>query len=145
MFPSGRTNWNSVDVGPKKDIVGELSKSVKKYKMKFGIHYSLLEWFNKLYRDDKKAKYETTKYPDKIILPDIKFLVKKYKPSFLSAGGNEVAFDTYWKSKNLLVWLYNKSPVKDEVVVNDRWGRGTDCRHGGFYNCKSEHSPSKSS
>lgn len=111
--------------------------------MKFGISYSLLEWFNKLYREDRKNNYLSTKYIDNIILPDMEFLVKMYKPSLISVDGNEVAYDTYWKSKELLAWLYNKSPVKNDVVVNDRWGRGTDCRHGGFYNCKASTKPSK--
>ena len=26
-----------------------------------------------------------------------------------------------------IAWLYNESPVKDEVVVNDRWGSGAPC------------------
>ena len=41
----------------------------------------------------------------------------------------------YWDSMGFLAWLYNKSPVKDKVVVNDRWGKGTSCHHGGFLNC----------
>ncbi|KAE9548690.1 hypothetical protein FO519_008102, partial [Halicephalobus sp. NKZ332] len=40
--------------------------------------------------------------------------------------------DTYWKSKEFLAWLYNESPVKDTVVVNDRWGRDIMGKHGGF-------------
>lgn len=40
--------------------------------------------------------------------------------------------DTYWKSKEFLAWLYNDSPVKDTVVVNDRWGSGDSCKHGGI-------------
>lgn len=36
---------------------------------------------------------------------------------------------------------YNESPVKDEVVVNDRWGQGTSCKHGGFFNCADRYFP----
>ena len=35
----------------------------------------------------------------------------------------------------------SESPVKDEVVVNDRWGSGTSCHHGGFYNCHDRYMP----
>lgn len=111
--------------------------------MKFGVYYSLMEWFNKLYRDDRRERFKTSTYTKNIVWPDIKFLVNKYRPSVLSADGNEVAPDTYWKSKEILAWLYNESPVRNTVVVNDRWGKDTDCRHGGFYNCKSKYTTSK--
>ena len=38
-----------------------------------------------------------------------------------------------WKSPELLAWLYNESPVKDDVIVNDRWGKETRHKHGGYY------------
>jgi alpha-L-fucosidase len=33
----------------------------------------------------------------------------------------------------LLAWLYNESPVKDHVIVNDRWGKGARHHHGGYF------------
>ena len=38
-----------------------------------------------------------------------------------------------WKSEELLAWLFNESPCKDEVVVNDRWGKETRHHHGSYY------------
>jgi Alpha-L-fucosidase len=38
-----------------------------------------------------------------------------------------------WKSEEFLAWLYNESPVKGNIVVNDRWGRETRSKHGGIY------------
>jgi len=38
-----------------------------------------------------------------------------------------------WHSAELLAWLYNESPVKDEVVVDDRWGSDTRHKHGGYW------------
>jgi alpha-L-fucosidase len=33
----------------------------------------------------------------------------------------------------LLAWLFNESPSRDEVVVNDRWGKDTRHKHGGYW------------
>ena len=33
------------------------------------------------------------------------------------------------------------SPVKDTVVVNDRWGSGASCHHGGYYTCQDHFLP----
>ncbi|PSN57902.1 Alpha-L-fucosidase [Blattella germanica] len=41
--------------------------------------------------------------------------------------------DDYWTAKEFIAWLYNDSPVKDTVVVNDRWGTGDLGKHGDFY------------
>jgi alpha-L-fucosidase len=32
-----------------------------------------------------------------------------------------------------LAWLFNESPVRDEVVINDRWGKDSRHKHGGYY------------
>ena len=36
-----------------------------------------------------------------------------------------------WRATELLAWLPNESPVRDEVVINDRWGKETHHKHGG--------------
>ena len=33
------------------------------------------------------------------------------------------------------------SPVKDTVVVNDRWGKGIMCHHGDYYTCHDRYNP----
>jgi len=42
MYDSSVTKWNSVNMGPKRDICGELAKAVRKRGMKFGVssHYA---------------------------------------------------------------------------------------------------------
>jgi alpha-L-fucosidase len=33
------------------------------------------------------------------------------------------------------------SPVKDTVVVNDRWGYDSPCAHDGYYTCRDRYNP----
>ena len=33
------------------------------------------------------------------------------------------------------------SPVKDIVVVNDRWGSGDPCKNGGYFTCHDHYNP----
>jgi len=42
-----------------------------------------------------------------------------------------------------MVLYVSNSPVKDTVVVNDRWGGGTPCKHGGYYTCEDHFDPGK--
>ncbi|KAH9644069.1 hypothetical protein HF086_009782, partial [Spodoptera exigua] len=135
LFPSKRSfSWNSVDVGPKRDLVGELSVAVRKRGLKFGVYHSLYEWYNPIYLQDKNASFETHTFVDTKLWPDLKQIVHDYKPSVIWSDGDWEAPDNYWRSTDLLAWLYNDSPVKDEIVVNDRWGKDIPGHHGDFYN-----------
>ena len=40
-----------------------------------------------------------------------------------------------------LFFFFSHSPVKDTVVVNDRWGTGCMCHHGGAYTCSDRYNP----
>lgn len=144
LFPSHRSfSWNAKEVGPKRDIVGELAQAVRKNDMKFGVYHSLYEWFNPIYLEDKENAFLTKEYPKIKLWPDLKQIVYDYEPSVIWSDGDWEALDVYWNSTDLLAWLYNDSPVKDEVVVNDRWGIGIPCHHGDFYNCADRYNPGK--
>ncbi|TFH37657.1 MAG: alpha-L-fucosidase, partial [Bacteroidia bacterium] len=38
-----------------------------------------------------------------------------------------------WHTRDFLSWLYNDSPVKEDVVVNDRFAKGMPANHGDYY------------
>nr|CAH7755773.1 unnamed protein product [Callosobruchus chinensis] len=145
LWPSKYSySWNSKDVGPGRDIVGELSRAVRDEHLTFGLYHSLYEWFNPMYLSDKATNFTTTEFVDNKVIPEMRELVEQYKPSIIWSDGDWEANDTYWKATDFLAWLYNKSPVRDEVLVNDRWGIGTPCKHGDIYTCKDRYNPGKS-
>ncbi|CAG2194555.1 FUCA [Mytilus edulis] len=74
-------------------------------------------------------------------MPELYELVNKYKPDIVWSDGSHAADDWYWNATTFLSWLYNDSPVKDTVVVNDRWGINVNCIHGGFLNCGDRFNP----
>ena len=67
--------------------------------------------------------------------------MNEYKPSVIWSDGDWEPTYKYWNSTVFLSWLYNDSPVKDEVVVNDRWGSEMACNHGDFYTCSDRYNP----
>ena len=61
-WPSSFTfGWNSVDIGPKRDVLGELKSALntRHPDVKFGVYYSLFEWFHPLYLQDKANNFTT--------------------------------------------------------------------------------------
>jgi len=135
-------NWNSMDVGPNRDIVGELMNATRhNTDLKFGLYHSMFEWFNPLYLSDKKSGWKTQNFVNQKTLPELYEIVNTYKPEVVWSDGDWEAPDDYWKSKDFLAWLYTDSPVKDTVVVNDRWGSNIPCHHGGFYTCTDRYNP----
>jgi len=119
--------WNAVDIGPKRDLIGDLFKAVRKTSVHAGMYYSLYEWFNPLWKSDPK------KYATEHVWPQMKELINNYQPEVFWTDGDWDAPAETWKSQEFLAWLYNESPVKDKVIVNDRWGAGIRFNHGGIY------------
>lgn len=122
--------WNSMEVEPKRDLLGDLSKAVRAKGMRMGLYYSLMEWESVTKKDGKyyidKAMWDKYRIPDpqyidNHMLPQLKELVMNYQPSLIFADEEWDHPAEYWKSQEFLAWLYNNAPNKDEVIVNDRW------------------------
>ncbi|ETN65790.1 alpha-l-fucosidase [Anopheles darlingi] len=143
LWPSKHAfGWNALDVGPHRDIVGELAGAIRnRTGLTFGVYYSLFEWFNRLYTDDKLHAFMKREYVDGKVWPELQELINTYRPEVLWSDGDWEAPDGYWKAKEFFAWLYNDSPVRDTIVTNDRWGMGTLCLHGDFHTCSDRYNP----
>jgi alpha-L-fucosidase len=120
--------WNAVDVGPRRDLVGELAAAVRRRGLEMGFYFSLYEWFNPLWLAGDADAYVT-----RHLFPQFKDLVTRYSPSVIFSDGEWELPSEQWRAPELLAWLFNESPVAERVVVNDRWGRETRHHHGGYY------------
>ena len=121
--------WNSVEVGPRKDLVKEFSKAMQQENIKVGFYHSILEWY---FKGDKNRYYEKNlnTYVDKVLHPSLKDLVLQYKPDLLWGDGNWEKNDKELRSYEFMKWLYYKSPVKDSIIINDRWFAGSRFHYG---------------
>ena len=119
--------WNTVEMGPKRDIVGELSAAMRAKGLKVGLYYSLYEWYNPLWLADK------TRFVAEHFFPQYKDLVTRYTPDIIWADGEWELDSVAWRSPELLAWVFNTVPNRDSVVINDRWGKDTRHKHGGFF------------
>ena len=140
-----KKDWNAMEIGPKRDLVGELSSAVKSTGLKMGLYYSIIEWESSWTHRTKSGYYLPKKivdeykipedqYVDKHLIPQLKELVETYEPSLIfSDGGEWDGTEEYWKTKEFLSWLYNESPVRNEVVVNDRFAKNMPGKHGDYF------------
>jgi alpha-L-fucosidase len=140
-----KKGWNSGDVGPKRDLLGELTEAVRNKGLKMGLYYSIIEWESTwTHRTDSgyfipeylvnKYKIPEEKYIDEFLIPQLKELVKTYQPAVIFGDAGEWDRTAEeWKTLDFLAWLYNNAPNKNEVVVNDRFGKDMPGKHGDYY------------
>lgn len=140
-----KKDWNSLAVGPGRDLVGELAEAVRKRGLRLGLYHSIIEWESiptkrtetGWFLNEKtveKYRIPLDQYVDKHLLPQLRELVEKYSPALIFADGGEWDFgEDFWKTKEFLAWLYNEAPNREEVVVNDRWCKGMPGKHGDYF------------
>lgn len=130
LWPSKYSaHWNSVEVGARRDLLGEFMGAMKAAGLRSGFYYSLLEHTHPLYRVDNTVN----EFVQNHLHPQFKEVVSRYSPSFIYLDGEWEFPDSVWRSRELLAWLYNESPCRDEVIVNDRLGQETRGKHGDVF------------
>jgi alpha-L-fucosidase len=141
MYDSSHTRWNSLNMGPKRDICGELAKAVRKRGMKFGVstHYA---WNWRYYFKDESFDNINPAYGDFYGVnhgaktpasPEFiahwyartKELIDKYKPDLLWFDFGFCYPEFEQSRKEIAAYYYNKGIEWNKGVVLNykRWTR----------------------
>jgi alpha-L-fucosidase len=123
LWPSKYTKRNAMDMGPHRDLAGDLLKAVRSRGLKMGFyHNTTYSFWDKRYPNKEWVECMNN---------SIKELVDLYQPDILwgdvvvspypDENGKPLCAD-YWNSKEVISYFYNHSKNPDEVVTNDRWG-----------------------
>ncbi len=115
--------WNSMDVGPGRDLVGELSRAVRQEGLKMGLYYSFMEWNNPLHRWGTDPDDEVEKYVDEYMVPQFRDLVSTYRPSLIFGDGDWSNSAEQLRTRELISWYFDL--LGEEAIVNDRFGGGS--------------------
>ena len=139
-----------MDVGPRRDLVGELGEAVKQTTsphthkpLRYGLYHSMYEWFHPAYLYDRHNNYTTQTFPHLKPLPELYDLVNRYEPELIWSDGAFEAHSDYWSSTSFLAWYATNSTVADTAIWNDRWGSDSTCVHGSYRTCTDHYSPGK--
>jgi alpha-L-fucosidase len=128
LWPSAYTDYNIMATPFKKDVVGLLAKACKKYKIKFCIYYSVLDWYQENYPLDNSTDpklADARKKPDmaKYVVymkNQLKELVKNYDPYMLWFDG---PWEAPWTSAMAVdMYTYLKT-LKKDLIINNRLGK----------------------
>ena len=125
MWPSAYApGWNSVDVGPGRDVVGELTDAVRDAGLRMGLYYSLSEWTHPLHRWYVDPPEEIGAYVEQHMIPQLKELISAYRPVVLFSDGEWLNSAEQWRARELIDWYFDT--VGPDAIVNDRWGGGSE-------------------
>ncbi|QWW20756.1 alpha-L-fucosidase [Schaalia sp. 19OD2882] len=109
-----KVGWNSGDVGPCRDLVGELADAVRAAGMRMGLYYSIIEWETHTSRrmngehfipeaDARRFGIDPEAYPDQILHPQWRELNERYRPSLIFTDGGEWdCSEEYTRTRELL-------------------------------------------
>ncbi len=136
LWSSDVSGRDTVDLGPKRDLAGELFAAAREDgDLKAGFYYSLYEWYNPAYTG-KPARNPYTgaevpytgapsnvNYVDDYMLPQMSELIDKYDPDILWCDGQWEKPASYWKTGGMLAEYYNQAKNREEpreVAVANR-------------------------
>lgn len=122
---------NAVNMGPHRDLVEDLTKTVRAHNLKMGLYYDY-GWgpggTESWARCQFPLKWDEVDYVHKLF----RELVDQYHPDIYWDDSSAVDSDRF-KSKELMAYYLNHAKNPAQVTINDRCG--SDCwrKHGDFW------------
>ncbi|MEU2431711.1 alpha-L-fucosidase [Streptomyces sp. NPDC007861] len=139
LYDSAVSGRDTVDLGPKRDLAGELFAAARRpgqgEQLKAGFYYSLYEWFNPSYTGRPVTNPYTGEtvpytgapavgdYVGDYMAPQMRELIDRYDPDVLWCDGQWEKPASYWKTAPVLADYYNRAknrPRPKEVAVANR-------------------------
>ncbi|MDP4213840.1 MAG: alpha-L-fucosidase [Bacteroidota bacterium] len=158
LWPSTYTKRNSLDMGPKKDLIRPLVNACKKEGLKFGFYFSVEEWeYPILIGGVKKIRrwtgslHDTIPYDEKemngkisgkipvkdffgdYIVPQAKEFINEYDPDILWFDGEWTTDINTLRTPEIVSYFYNNAAGRKEVACNDRLGANLRFISGDFF------------
>ena len=122
MWPSKFTPRNAMDMGPHRDLAGDLAKAVRAEKLKMGFyHNTTYSFWDVRFPDKEWVAYMNNSIKELVDMyhPDILWGDVLFSPERNEKGGDLGA--EYFNTLDLLAYFYNHSPDPSQVVANDRF------------------------
>ncbi len=126
LFDSKVSNFTSVKTAAKKDFVAEYVAACRKYKIKIGFYYSLMDWSHPEYQNSMEKNSPVSPQFIAYFQTQVKELCTNYgKIDVLWFDGEWDHSVKQWQSEKLVKMIHKLQPT---ALINDRLGtesRGT--------------------
>ncbi|MGH2644218.1 MAG: alpha-L-fucosidase, partial [Chitinophagaceae bacterium] len=100
LLNSKYTRWNAVNMGPKRDIVGEFQQAAKKHGLRFGVSDHLWiswKWFSTSHGSDQEGPLKSLSYDG--VQPELFDLYHDVKKIYTHLEWNENGIPESWKKE----------------------------------------------
>lgn len=126
--------WNSVNMGPKKDLIGGWAKAARDNGMKFGVSVHAAHawtWYETAQRSDKNGPYAGIPYDGKLTKADgLEKWWEGYDPQDLYAQNHALSVDSANTEKIHSQWNWgNGASIPDSTYVDKFYDRTLDLVH----------------
>lgn len=137
LWDSKVSDYDVMDCTPyKKDILKSLSVACKKQGIKFGLYYSILDWYHPdaqansylIPKDEKPDNKENfAQYYEEYMKPQLYEIITQYDPDILWFDGEWIPDFTH--EQGLALYQYVRS-LKPSIIINNRVDKGREGMRG---------------